>query len=168
MFWDRSSGPIPAFSIQIHDLKQNSGIKNTQTAPNFWAVSDGGKNPQEILTIRSHVLGPIKRPLTASNQPKHGKTLKNGNKTQVGRKSYFLELSKTRKPRVHALSSPRRTFPLLAPKPANGRIARDLREKHPLSLKLSQKWWLLEEFWFFTFLSCFLRKKMSTIYSFVI
>ena len=98
MFWDRSSGPIPAFSIQLHDLKQNSGIKNTQTAPNLWAVSDGGKNPQEILTIRSHVLGPIKRPVTASNQPKHGKTLKNGNKTQVGRKSYLLELSKHANP----------------------------------------------------------------------
>ena len=74
----------------------------TQTAPNFWAVTDGGKNHQEFLTIRSHVLGPIKRPLTASNQPKHRKTLKNGNKTQVGRKSYLLELSKTRKPGVHA------------------------------------------------------------------
>ena len=147
MFWDRSSGPISTFSIQIHDLKQNYGIKNTQTAPNFWAVSDGGKNPQEILTIRSHVLGPIKRPLTASNQPKHRKTLKNGNKTQVRRKSYLLELSKTRKSGVHALSSPRRTVSLLAPSTANGRIARDLREKHSLSLKSSQKWWLLD-FWF--------------------
>ena len=137
MFWDRSSGPIPAFSIQIHDLKQNSGIKNTQTAPNFWAVSDGGKNPQEILTIRSHVLGPIKRPLTASNQPKHGKTLKNGNKTQVGRKSYLLELSKTCKSGVHALFSLRRTASLLAPSTADGRISSKSREKLKLlSLKI--------------------------------
>ena len=56
------------------------------------------RKSQKFPTIRSHVLGPIKRPLTASNQPKHRKTLKNGNKTQVGRKSYLLELSKTRKP----------------------------------------------------------------------
>ena len=149
------------FNAKILELK-------TQTAHKCYGQSRPLKNPKKILSTRSQVLGPIKRPITASNPPKHRKTLKNGNKTQVGRKSYLLELSKTRKPGVHALSSPRRTFPLLAPKPANGWIARDLREKHPLSLKLSQKWWLLEEFWFFTFLSCFLRKKMSTICSFVI
>ena len=68
----------------------------------FWAVTAIRENPKKIPTIRSHVLGPIKRPLAASNQSKHGKTLKNGNKTQVGRKSYLLELSKTRKPGVHA------------------------------------------------------------------
>ena len=124
---------------------------NTRSPLIFLGSHGGEKNHQEFLTIRSHVLGPIKRPLTASNQPKHRKTLKNGNKTQVGRKSYLLELSKTPKSGVHALSSTRRTASLLAPSTADGRISRDLREKLSLSLKLSQKWWLLEEFWFFTF-----------------
>ena len=87
------------------------------------------RKSQKFPTIRSHVLGPIKRPLTASNQPKHRKTLKNGNKTQVGRKSNLLELSKTRKPGVHALSSPRRTASLLAPSTADGRICRKSRKK---------------------------------------
>ena len=36
------------------------------------------------------------------NRLKHSKNTKNGNKTQVGRKSYLEELSKTRKPGVHA------------------------------------------------------------------
>ena len=103
------------------------------------------KIPKKFLTTRSQVLGPIKRPLTASNQPKHRKTLKNGNKTQVGRKSYLLEFVKTRKSGVHALSLPRRTASLLAPSTADGRIRRIFREKF-LSLKqFSQKWWLLEE-----------------------
>ena len=35
-------------------------------------------------------------------QPKHRKTLKNGNKSQVGRKSYLKELEETPDPRVHA------------------------------------------------------------------
>ena len=48
--------------------------------------------------MRSHVLGSIKRPLTASNQPKHRKTLKNGNKTQVGRKSYLWSCQKLANP----------------------------------------------------------------------
>ena len=134
------NNPFPAFSHIKHIiLKQKSRIQKTQTAPNFWAVPASLKIPKKILTTRSQVLGPIKRPLTASNQPKHGKTLKNGNKTQVGRKSYLLELSKTPKSGVHALSSPRRTASLLAPSIANGRIARDLREKHSLSLKSSQE-----------------------------
>ena len=93
--------------------------------------------------------------LTASNQPKHRKTLKNGKKTQVGRKSYLLELLKTRKPRVHALSSPRRTASLLAPSTADGRIHRIFREKF-LSLKhFSQKSWLLD------FLVCISRFGLS-------
>ena len=120
---------------------------NTRSPLIFLGSHGGEKNHQEFLTIRSHVLGPIKRPLTASNQPKHRKTLKNGSKTQVGRKSYLLELSKTPKSGVHALSSPRRTASLLAPSTADGRICRIFREKF-LSLKLfSQKWWLLD-FWF--------------------
>ena len=98
----------------------------------FLGSHDTRENLKKNSTIRSHVLGPIKRPLTASNHPKHGKTLKNGNKTQVGRKSYLLELSKTRKSGVHTKPASRRTFLLLIPKPANGRISRFSREKEDL------------------------------------
>ena len=44
------------------------------------------------------------------------------------------------------MSSPHRTFSLLAPSKSNGPIARDLREKHPLSLKSSQRngYWILK------------------------
>ena len=80
------------FKAKILELRTQTAPKAATAAP--WLKS--------FVTIRSQALGPIKRPLTASKQPKHGKTLKNGNKTQVGRKSYLLELSKTRKPRVHA------------------------------------------------------------------
>ena len=93
------NNPFPAFSISIYTLMHNF---NTRSPLIFLGSHGGEKNHQEFLTIRSHVLGPIKRPLTASNQPKHRKTLKMGIKTQVGRKSYLLELSKTRKPGVHA------------------------------------------------------------------
>ena len=96
------------------------------------------RKSQKFPTIRSHVLGPIKRPLTASNQPKHRKTLKNGNKTQVGRKSYLGEFEETLKSGVQALSSPRRTASLLAPSTADGRITHDSREKL-LLLSLTSK-----------------------------
>ena len=39
-------------------------------------VQMGSKNSPKIPIIRSQVLGPIKRPFKASNQPKHYKTLK--------------------------------------------------------------------------------------------
>ena len=95
--------PIPGiYSHQAHDLMQKNLELKTQTAPNFLGSHGHLHKSQKIPQVRSHVLGPIKRPLTASNQPKHRKTLKNGNKTQVGRKYYLLELSKTRKPGVHA------------------------------------------------------------------
>ena len=103
MFWDRSTPHSRHFLISsMHFKCQISRIKDPNSPQIFWAVTATRENLKKIPTIRSHVLGPIKRPLTASNQPKHGKTLKNGNKTQVGRKSYFLELSKTHKPGVHA------------------------------------------------------------------
>ena len=79
------------FKAKILELRTQTAPKAATAAP--WLKS--------FVTIRSQALGPIKRPLTASKQPKHGKTLKNWNKTQVGRKSYLLELSKTRKPGVH-------------------------------------------------------------------
>ena len=103
MFWDRSTTHSRHFLISSMHLKcQISRIKDPNSPQIFWAVTATRENLKKILTIRSHVLGPIKRPLTASNQPKHGKTLTNGNKTQVGRKSYLLEFVKTRKFGVHA------------------------------------------------------------------
>ena len=106
---------------------------------------------KSFVTIRSQALGPIKRPLTASKQPKHGKTLKNGNKTQVGRKSYLKEFEETPKSGVHALSSSRRTASLLAPSTADGRILRKSREKsETLSLE-SEIWGSLHQFCKFTF-----------------
>ena len=103
MFWDRSTTHSRHFLISSMHLKcQVSRIKDPNSPQIFWAVTATRENLKKIPTIRSHVLGPIKRPLTASNQPKHGKTLKNGNKTQVGRKSYLLEFVKTRKSGVHA------------------------------------------------------------------
>ena len=48
-----------------------------QTAPTqSQTVQMGSKNSPKIPTIMSQVLGPIKRPFKASNQPKHYKTLK--------------------------------------------------------------------------------------------
>ena len=91
MIWDRSTAHSRPFSIQIHDLKHYCHPNSPLI---FWTVTANQRIPKKFSTIRSQVLGPIKRPLTASNQPKHGKTLKNGNKTQVGRKSYSWSLSK--------------------------------------------------------------------------
>ena len=102
MFWDRSTTHSRHFLISsMHFKCQISRIKDQNSPQIFWAVTATRENLKKIPTIWSHVLGPIKRPLTASNQPKHGKTLKNGNKTQVGRKSYLLEFVKTRKSGVH-------------------------------------------------------------------
>ena len=48
-----------------------------QTAPTqSRTVQMGSKNSPKFPTIRSQVLGPIKRSFKASNQPKHYKTLK--------------------------------------------------------------------------------------------
>ena len=103
MFWDRSYGQFPAFFILIHDLNHKFlELKHPNNPLNFWAVTASKENLNKIPTIRSHVLGPIKRPLTASNQPKHRKTLKMGVKTQVGRKSYLKEFEETPDPGVHA------------------------------------------------------------------
>ena len=90
------------FLTNFLSYKHPSIISHTHSPTSFWTVTNGEKNPKEFLTIRSQVLGPIKRPLTASNQPKHRKTLKNGNKTQVGRNPYLLEFVKTHKSGVHA------------------------------------------------------------------
>ena len=135
MFWDLSTTHSRHFSYHYMHFNAkfhtNSPLIFGQSRPSHIGL-------KKIKSIWSQALGPIKRPLTASNQPKHGKTLKNGNKTQVGRKSYLLEFVKTNKSGSYALSSPSRTTSLLAPSKSNGPIARDLREKHPLSLKPSQ------------------------------
>ena len=113
----------------------------TQTAPKAATAAPWLKN---FVTIQSQALGPIIRLLTASNQPKHRKTLKNGSKTQAGRKSYLKEFEETPKSGVHALSSPRRTASFRAPSTADGRIRRIFREKFLSLKKFSQKkWWLL-------------------------
>ena len=95
MFWDRSCGPFPAFFISIYILMHNF---NT-SSPLIYLDSHGhSKISKKILTIRSQVLGPIKRPLTTSNQRKHGKTLKNGNKTQAGRNTTSWSCQKLTNP----------------------------------------------------------------------
>ena len=53
-------------------MKQTPQTSPTQSQ----TVQMGFKNSLKIPTIRSQVLGPIKRPFKASNQPKHYKTLK--------------------------------------------------------------------------------------------
>ena len=75
------------------------------------------------------MFGTDQTPPNGLYQLKHLKSTKNGNKTQVEGKSYLLELSKTRKSMVHALSSLRRTTSLLAPSTVDGRIRRIFREK---------------------------------------
>ena len=117
------------FSYQACIFNTKSPHKQPTTC---WTITAIKRISKKFLTIRSQVLGPIKRPLTASNQPKHRKTLKNGNKTQVGRNPYLLEFVKTRKSGVHASPAPRRTFSLLAPSKSNGRILCISREKEVL------------------------------------
>ena len=92
-----------------------------------------------IFTLQSQVLGPIKRPFEASNQPKHHKTLKQSVKPsrikplpyEVCRNSF--KSKPTRRPYcVERLSFLFRRIP--------SRIARNLREKsHSLSLKIKTK-----------------------------
>ena len=85
MFWDRSYGPFSAFFISIHVLNHKFlELKHPNSPLNFWAVTATKEILKKIPTIRSHVLGPIKRPLTASNQPKHRKTLKMRIKLKYG------------------------------------------------------------------------------------
>ena len=132
MFWDRSSGPFPAFFISIYNLFN----KSPNMAPKqpschgyrFWVSINSINSVPSFGTDQTAVQG-LK--LTETS-----KSTKNGNKTQVGRESYLKEFEETPDPRVHALSSPRRTASLLDSKRSNGRIARDLREKsETLSLK---------------------------------
>ena len=99
LFWNRISSPFSVLYIPTYDLMLNF----PHAQPNQFLDCHGQpKSLQKFLQFQSHVLGPIKRPLTASNQPKHRKTLKNGNKTQVGRNPYLLEFVKNRKSGVHA------------------------------------------------------------------
>ena len=132
MFWDRSSGPFPAFFISIYNLFN----KSPNMAPKqpschgyrFWVSINSINSVPSFGTDQTAVQG-LK--LTETS-----KSTKNGNKTQVGRESYLKEFEETPDPGVHALSLPRRTASLLDSKRSNGRITRDLREKsETLSLK---------------------------------
>ena len=123
------SGPIhtkTSFNPQIN-------TQTIQTAPTHGYGCTMAKKIFPI--IRSHVLGPIKRPLMTSFDSHIRKTLKNGNKTQVGRNPTSRSLKKLPKSGTHTNPSPRRAFLLLVPKPADGRISRYSREKCSLSLK---------------------------------
>ena len=85
----------------------------------------GSKN---FVSIRPHVLEPIKQPLTASFDSNICKVFKRGNKTQVGRNPYLSELRKLPKSGTHVKPSPRRAVLLLVLKTADDRIARISRE----------------------------------------
>ena len=94
-----SHGHSRPFSIPIHDQHHNTYFSHQ--------ISRGAATGcsiflPKILSIRSHVLGPIKRPLTASNNRNIRKTLNNRNKTQVGRNPTSRSLKKLTKTGVHA------------------------------------------------------------------
>ena len=123
---------------------------------------------KKIPTIRSQVLRPIKRPLTASNQPKHRKTLKMGIKLKYGETPTSRSLSKTHKSGTHAKPSSCRAVLLLVPKTADGRIARIFREKF-LSLKKSlKKMVAAEKIWFIHVFGSFIIGEDNPICYFVL
>ena len=95
MFWDRSTAHSRHFLIS--SMHFNAKFPHKQPT-NFLDSHGHSKISKKILTIRSQVLVPIKRPLTASNQPKHRKTLKNGNKHKWGETPTFWSLSKLANP----------------------------------------------------------------------
>ena len=64
MFWDRSSGPFPAFSISIYILMHNF---NTRSPLIFLGSHGLSQVSKEFSIIRSHVLGPINNPFPAFN-----------------------------------------------------------------------------------------------------
>ena len=60
--------PIPGiYSHQACILMQNFQHKDPNSPQIFWAVTAILEKSQKFPQVRSHVLGPIKRPLTASN-----------------------------------------------------------------------------------------------------
>ena len=60
--------PIPdIYSHQACILLQNFQHKDPNSPQIFWAVTAILEKSQKFPQVRSHVLGPIKRPLTASN-----------------------------------------------------------------------------------------------------
>ena len=63
--WNRNPWQFPAQKHQNHNLLHKLPHKPPKQPLNY------PKRVQNIPTIRSQVLGPFKRPLTASNQPNH-------------------------------------------------------------------------------------------------
>ena len=124
------SGLIP---INAQFISQFSTINHPTAVPN-----DGRLNGFQIFfpIIRSHVLGPIRRPLTASFDTNICKVFKTGIKRKQGETPTSRSLRKLPKSGTHAKPSLRRVVFLLVPKTADGRIACIFREKEdPLSLK---------------------------------
>ena len=131
--------PGPMHTKQTFNAQVNTN--HTQTAPNSrGAVTGCSIFLSKILSIRSQVLGPIKRPLTASFNRNISKTFKMGIKLKLGENPTSRSLKKLPKSGTHAKPSSRKAFLLLLPKAADGRISRYSREKCSLSPKALQKW----------------------------
>ena len=141
---------------------------HTQSTQNSrGAVTDCSILVPKIISIWSQVLGPIRRPLTASFNSNIRRTLKMRIKLKYGETPTSRSLRKLPKSCTHAKPSPRRTVLLLVPKTANGWITCISRKKlEVLSLKLK-----FSIYWFsplhFTFLLLlYLRRQgMYTILS---
>ena len=94
MFWDRSSGPFPAFFISIYNLFN----KSPNMAPKqpsrhgyrFWVSINSINSVPSFGTDQTAVQG-LK--LTETS-----KSTKNGNKTQVGRESYLSKFEELPNP----------------------------------------------------------------------
>ena len=95
-------------------------MEQSRAAP-FWF--------QKFISIRSQVLGPIKRPLTTSFNSNIRKTVKMGIKLKYGETPTSRSLRKLPKSGTHVKPSPRRAVLLLVPKTVDGQIARIFREK---------------------------------------
>ena len=63
--WNRNPRPFPAQKNPYHNLMHKLSHKSPKQSVDY------PKRAPKIPTIRSQVLGPIKWPLTASNQPNH-------------------------------------------------------------------------------------------------
>ena len=106
-----------------------------QTAPTqSRTVQMGSKNFPKIPIIRSQVLGPIKRPFKASNQPKHYKTLK-----QSVTSSRIKLLPHGVCQNYNFLVSTRRSTLLSAPMKTYGPIFIDLRKKQREEIIIKNK-----------------------------
>ena len=126
------------FHLKHGILMHNSNISHKQPTKFSGLPRMTEKSQKKILTIWSQVLEPIIRPLTASFYSNIRKVLKMGIKLKWGETPTSRSLRKLPKFGTHAKPSPRRATFLLAPKTADGRIARISREKCSLSLNFFQ------------------------------